>query len=690
MEGREMIIVDFVRRFYWAYACIALVSVSMSPPTLAQSAGFAVGETGADTKQPNVTPDISVAAPVRLARFSYIQGDVTWRESDAVSFTPASNNQPLNQSAQITVGAGGRAEIQFDDGGYLRLGSGANVTLQLLFSDSEGEFTELTLSNGLCSLSLKHDRSVYQVDTPLVSVKADGPARVRVGIRDGVEVALREGAAVVEGAKGKITLKGGDYLDLRDETSPFNLRDLPDLDSWDRWNDERDQMLDAAEQSLERHDVPENIALVAGNLDAYGTWSTDADYGQVWRPRTPNVAWRPYFAGHWAWLKPFGWTWCSDEAWGWAPYHYGTWFHSVQGWEWKPGPADQFWSPAVVNLAESNGNIAWCALSPAEVRYPSSMSVGILGQGWTRYFSIGAAGSYYPAGTAAYCVGRAYIAPGSASVRVGSGVSSTTSRTNIANKSAIPILQSPATGSVAKKFVPINARAAAGVTSSTHAAFAGRGAFTPVVAGATYIFIQGHTAPISDRAAVFGPSGVMPPAVQAPANSHGSIDVSNPTVQTVFRSVVPSDPVHSGVPPPQKGSGTTFLGTARQSASGAAEAARSTLNGGRSQAGYRQSGGSAGGNVTSGGAASPPRNNSGGVASGGSVTSGGIVSPPHSAPGPAPAQSGGGGSNSGGGSPPVAHTFGGGSSSGGSAPSGGSPQPTQAPAKSSGGTPVKH
>ena len=133
-----------------------------------------------------------------------------------------------------------RAEVQFDDGSLLRLGADAVVTLQTLYSDSQGEFTELRLSQGLASLALPHAKSVFQVDTLTASLKVAGPARFRVGAAPGTEVAVRQGKVNLEDAQGKTFLEAGDYINITDPKAAFNIQDFPTEDGWDQFSDERD------------------------------------------------------------------------------------------------------------------------------------------------------------------------------------------------------------------------------------------------------------------------------------------------------------------------------------------------------------------------------------------------------------------------------------------------------------------
>jgi len=495
--------------------------------------------------------DAADKGPVRLARISFVKGYIAWRPSESEEWSAATINMPLREGAQVWVTEGERAEIQFDDGSVLRLGGGAIVTLQTLFSDDDGEFTEIKLQEGLCSLNLRHGHSVYQVDTPTGSVKSDGPAKVRIGVDGGLEIAVREGSASLHDSAGNLTISAGDYLALNDDNSSHDVRALPDLDSWDRWNDERDNVI--ADVDTDKR-LPANIALVAGDLDNYGTWHDDTEYGQVWTPNVYDANWRPYYAGQWTWVAPYGWTWVSSESWGWAPYHYGTWIHKPYGWAWVPGPANQYWCPAVVHFSECNNSVAWAPLAPCEVRYPTGLRVGFRHGNWSNFFSIGGTAVYYPNG-AKYCEARPWHngfanhpyldRPGPARVR-----------NHIINNNIY----------IHQQFIPYNARNAAGVTTASNGAFGGHGGFIARPHGDTDFFVRGHVigAPHGGERPFAGPIGVRPDGL-AFTPTHSIVSVDQPGSRWLQRPVVraPLPPRVAAQAPPMAHIATTVLPTGR-------------------------------------------------------------------------------------------------------------------------------
>jgi len=97
------------------------------------------------------------------------------------------------------------------------------------------------------------------------------------------------------------------------------------------------------------------------DLDPYGTWVSDPQYGNVWVPDAED-GFRPYATrGHWV-VTDYGNTWVSDYQWGWAPFHYGRWrYDDYYGWEWIPGHE---WAPAWVSWRHGGGYYGWAPLQP--------------------------------------------------------------------------------------------------------------------------------------------------------------------------------------------------------------------------------------------------------------------------------------------------------------------------------------
>ncbi|MGB7926698.1 MAG: DUF6600 domain-containing protein, partial [Terriglobales bacterium] len=149
--------------------------------------------------------------------------------------------------------------------------------------------------------------------------------------------------------------------------------DIGDPDDFDRWSYDRDRRYDfsPSTQYLSRDVVGYE------DLDSYGEWRNDFNYGHVWYPTQVGFGWAPYHDGHWAWIAPWGWTWVDDSPWGYAPFHYGRWAFVEGRWGWVPGPVavQAVYAPALVVFIGGGmgfgGNVGWFPLGPREVYVPS-------------------------------------------------------------------------------------------------------------------------------------------------------------------------------------------------------------------------------------------------------------------------------------------------------------------------------
>jgi len=104
-----------------------------------------------------------------------------------------------------------------------------------------------------------------------------------------------------------------------------------------------------------------SVSFFYDNLDPYGEWVDDPDYGYCWHPTGVDENWAPYTDGYWAYTDG-GWTWVSYEDYGGIVYHYGRWAHIPgEGWVWVPG---ETWAPAWVSWRTSDDYVGWAPLPP--------------------------------------------------------------------------------------------------------------------------------------------------------------------------------------------------------------------------------------------------------------------------------------------------------------------------------------
>jgi len=253
------------------------------------------------------------------------------------------------------------------------------------------DLAQLKLSQGSLNVRVLalSGNQIFEIDTPNLAFSIQEPGEYRLSVaEDGsvTVVTVRRGIGIVYGGNDSLTLHGNEQMQFSGtDLSQVGLGSAAPYDSFDAWAHERDLAEDA---SMSARYVSREI-IGYEQLDNYGTWSSDPEYGAVWIPSVVAVGWSPYRTGHWTWVAPWGWTWIDDAPWGFAPYHYGRWARIHSGWCWVPGPrlqAAPVYAPALVafvgggigasfSLSFSSGRdrgpgVAWFPLAPGERYQP--------------------------------------------------------------------------------------------------------------------------------------------------------------------------------------------------------------------------------------------------------------------------------------------------------------------------------
>jgi len=320
-------------------------------------------------------------APDRgVARLSFMNGNVSVRRGDSGDLVAAVLNTPLVATDRLVTGDGARAEVELDYANLVRLGPSTEIR----FGDlAYGRF-QIQIATGTVTFRVLRDSTAQvEISTPSVAVHPLKTGIYRVTVKpDGTsEISVRSGDAEVYSPRGSESLHAGRSMLARGPANDpeFQVTGLIPEDEFDRWSASRDRDLERS--SSYRHvsrDVPG-----ADDLDPYGHWQNDPQYGDVWVPSV-DPGWAPFQCGRWVWLDYYGWTWVGCEPWGWAPYHYGRWYWGSFGWAWYPGPvlATYYWRPALVGFfgwgvpgigigfGFGFGNVGWVALAPFEAFRP--------------------------------------------------------------------------------------------------------------------------------------------------------------------------------------------------------------------------------------------------------------------------------------------------------------------------------
>ncbi|WP_424683489.1 DUF6600 domain-containing protein [Frateuria sp. YIM B11624] len=324
------------------------------------------------------TPDDAGDPPDRVARLSYMDGDVGLLPSGAQDWGEAGINRPLTTGDRLSSSTGARAELELD-GAALRLDGRTDVG----FLQLDDQLAQLELTQGTLNLTVRQldDGQSYEIDTPTVALVVDHPGSYRIDVDpdgQGTRVTAFDGNATVYGENDaqRLVVAGRSYRFADSALADVAVEDIGGGDDFDAWCNQRDQRYADSES---RRYVSDDV-IGYQDLDQYGDWSSDPEYGQVWYPAHVDTGWAPYRDGHWAWVAPWGWTWVDDAPWGFAPYHYGRWAWRSRGWCWVPGPIGwrPVYAPALVAFVGGNhwrvsvgsAPVGWYPLGPGEVYDP--------------------------------------------------------------------------------------------------------------------------------------------------------------------------------------------------------------------------------------------------------------------------------------------------------------------------------
>jgi hypothetical protein len=284
-----------------------------------------------------------------VARISFLAGDVSTMRGDSGDWTAAAVNAPLVRGDKITTGSKARVEIQLDYANVLRVAGQSNVKL----ADLDQNHIQIQISDGLLNFAVfKGSQAEVEINTPNVAIRPvkEGVYRIEVNDRSETELIIRKGEAEVSTTRGSQAVKNGQSMMVKGLDDPlFQIAEVPNKDSWDDWNADRDNVIKDAQS----YRYANNYYTGIQDLDRYGEWDRVPGYDWVWSPVVDDY-WAPYQSGRWVWAPYWGWTWCSYEPWGWAPYHYGRWFPYHNRWYWWPGPYSShyrpMWAPAYVSF----------------------------------------------------------------------------------------------------------------------------------------------------------------------------------------------------------------------------------------------------------------------------------------------------------------------------------------------------
>jgi hypothetical protein len=329
----------------------------------------------------NAQPAPSGDPPARVGRLAYLQGTVSFHDRDQSDWAPATINRPLTSGDAVWTEPNARSELSIA-GARVRMDSSTQLDM-LALDDSR---TRMQLDQGRLDIkAITYDaHQPYEVVTPrgTITLEQQGDYYVEAGTTDDpTRLGVRAGAAQFQAADGRVlAVRANEVAEITGDGSSMELHTIqappPPMPQY--WA-ERDRIV--------AYDQPPQYlsAGVTGyeDLNYYGTWQNDPQYGQVWYVRDAPSGWAPYSTGRWVSDPVYGWTWVDEQPWGFAPYHYGRWAQRDDRWFWVPPEHSQqaVYAPALVAFvggtelglalgAQQRAPVGWFPLGPREVYVP--------------------------------------------------------------------------------------------------------------------------------------------------------------------------------------------------------------------------------------------------------------------------------------------------------------------------------
>ncbi len=293
--------------------------------------------------------------PSRVARLALIHGAVSFVPAGENDWVEAQINRPLITGDKLWTDRGARAELQIGSSA-IRLDEQSSFN----FLNLDDNTAQVELTQGTLNLRVRrlYSGQTYEVDTPSLAFVINRVGEYRIDIAPdghGTTVTAFHGGGDAYGEAGaRFRIEEGQSVRFNDpQLRDYASNNIPSADNFDRFCFDRDGRWD---NSRSRRYVSEDV-IGYDDLDSYGNWNSEPDYGSVWYPSQVAVGWTPYSYGHWGWVGAYGWTWIDSSPWGFAPFHYGRWAYIHNRWGWCPGPLDvrPYYAPALVAFIGGGG-----------------------------------------------------------------------------------------------------------------------------------------------------------------------------------------------------------------------------------------------------------------------------------------------------------------------------------------------
>src|SRR5271165_3994044 len=246
----------------------------LSPALKAQDAGPDANASMAqdDTHDP----------PSRVARISYLDGSVSMQPGGTGDWGSAALNRPVTIGDKIWTDQNSRGELQ---AGQASIHLGGMTALSFLNLDEN--ITQMRLAEGQINFRVRELRQgdVYEVDTPNLAftVREAGAFRINVNENgDATSITVIRGQGEIAAAGQSYPVNVGQRANASgsENNVKVQLAAAAQPDALDQWSQQRDLKED---DSVSAKYVNRDTVGYS-DLDDYGAWTEQPNYGSVWVP----------------------------------------------------------------------------------------------------------------------------------------------------------------------------------------------------------------------------------------------------------------------------------------------------------------------------------------------------------------------------------------------------------------------
>ena len=318
-----------------------------------------------------------------FARLSFIDGSTFIQRAADLAYEEGQINMAVAEGDRVGT-TDGRAEVYIGKKSYVRLDH--NTKIDFLALPKKGtEIIRLREWAGNLYLDVKgleKEKSIEVLTSDATFyILDDGLYRIDVKEGKETEILVFSGMVEASGAEGSMLVKEEQRVSISEGrflAKPSSFFAAVD-DQFDRFNSDREAKIN---RTFARRYLSGELEDFEYELDEYGDWVENEEFGHVWVPRGMGPDWRPYYWGRWNWLPMAGWSWLPYEPWGWSTYHYGRWHWGMNlGWYWIPS---YIWGPAWVNWWWGTDYYGWAPMS--WWGYPGVIIDNFYyGRGWRNY-----------------------------------------------------------------------------------------------------------------------------------------------------------------------------------------------------------------------------------------------------------------------------------------------------------------